>query len=163
VESFASVPNRLSDEAQERRRFAVKPARGVVDGIDLSLLDPSDPDDRRFLIEAEHPELRAALQGDDDEIVLSGQTMSPRLHITMHEIVAEQLWRDDPPEVWQTARRLLTEGYERHEVLHMLCSIVAREAWGILALHAAGDRDRYAAALTELPESYFALAEDAEE
>ncbi|MDA8186120.1 MAG: hypothetical protein M0035_17130 [Actinomycetota bacterium] len=28
---------------QERRRFAVPPARGEVDGIDLALLDPANP------------------------------------------------------------------------------------------------------------------------
>lgn len=85
--------------------------------------------------------------------------MSPRLHITMHEIVANQLWDDDPPVTWETAKRLLTDGYERHEVLHMLCSVVAREVWGTLALGTAADHERYAAALADLPDSYFALLE----
>ena len=34
---------------------------GVVDDIDLAMLDPADPDERHILIEAEHPELRKAL------------------------------------------------------------------------------------------------------
>jgi hypothetical protein len=70
-----------------------------VDGIDLALLDPADPDERRLLIEAEHPTLRQALDDDLDEVVLDGQLMNPRLHIALHEIVAERLWADDPPEV----------------------------------------------------------------
>jgi hypothetical protein len=42
----------MDDEA--RRAFAVPPASGEFDGIDLALLDPSDPDERRMLIIAEH-------------------------------------------------------------------------------------------------------------
>jgi uncharacterized protein DUF1841 len=103
--------------------------------------------------------LRDALERGGDEIVLQGQKMSPRLHITLHEIVANQLWDDDPPETWETAKRLLADGYERHEVLHMLCSVVAREVWGTLALGRAADNERYVVKLAELPDSYFALAD----
>jgi hypothetical protein len=92
--------------------------------------------------------------------VLHGQPMSPQLHITMHEIVAAQLWDDDPPEVWRTALRLRGLGNERHEILHMLCSVVAREVWAVLQLEQAVDLARYSAALDELPESYFALADE---
>ena len=153
---MAERPPQSSDD--ERRAFAVPPATGELDGIDLAFLDPDDPDDRRLLIEAEHPELRQALERDE-EMVVGGEPMNPRLHITMHEIVTNQLWDDDPPEVWQTARRLLAAGYERHEVLHMLASVVSTEMWGTLALGARADRERYVAALDELPDSYFALAE----
>jgi Domain of unknown function (DUF1841) len=153
------VAQRLPESSDdERRAFVVPPATGELDGIDLALLDPDDRDDRRLLIEAEHPELREALE-QDEEIVVGGEPMNPRLHITMHEIVANQLWDGDPPEVWQTARRLLAAGYERHEVLHMLASVVATEMWGTVALGAQADRTRYTTALDELPDSYFALAE----
>lgn len=148
-----------SDE-EARRRFVAPPAEGVLDGIDLSLLDPGDPDDRRLLIEAEHPELRRALRRGDDEAVVGGRPMNPRLHLTFHEIVATQLWDDDPAETWSTAQRLLAEGHERHEVLHMLGSVVAREVWGTLERREPFDRERYASALDELPDSYFALADD---
>jgi hypothetical protein len=78
----------------------------------------------------------------------------------MHEIVANQLWDDDPPEVWETAKRLTALGYERHEVLHMLCSVVAREVWAVLDARLPSDTARYVAALDDLPESYLALAEE---
>jgi hypothetical protein len=153
------VPERSPPSSdEERRAFAVSPAEGEIDGIDLALLDPGDPDERRLLIEAEHPELREALERDE-EIVLGGEPMNPRLHITMHEIVANQLWDDDPPETWQTAQRLLAEGYERHEVLHMLASVMSTEIWATLARGAQPDRNRLVAKLDELPASYFALAE----
>ena len=86
----------------DRRSWAVRRIRGTVDGIDLALLDPADPDERRLLIEADHPMLRQALRDDVDEIVLDGQVISPRLHIALHEIVAERLWADEPAETWAT-------------------------------------------------------------
>ena len=43
--------------------------------------------------------------------------VNPRLHITLHEIVANQLWGDEPPEMWHTAKHLVVVGYERHEIL----------------------------------------------
>jgi hypothetical protein len=145
----------------ERRAFACPPAHGTVDDIDLAFLDPSDPDARRILIEAEHHELRAALQSGQDEIVLHGQTMSPRLHIAMHEIVANQLWDDDPPETWATAQRLLAAGYDRHEVLHMLASVVSDEVHEVMTEKRPADPARMRAALDALPESWEAMREDA--
>jgi hypothetical protein len=59
-------------------------------------------------------------------------TVNPVLHIAMHEIVANQLWANDPPEMWETAARLLAAGYERHEVLHMLASVVSDELFEAL-------------------------------
>jgi hypothetical protein len=80
----------------------------------------------------------------------------------MHEIVANQLWDNDPPETWQTAQRLTALGYERDDVVHMLCSVVARELWHVLEADAPNDPARFAAKLDELPESWFALAEEPE-
>ena len=36
------------------------------------------------------------------------------------ETVAAQLWDDDPPETWQAAKKLLSEGIPPHETLHEL-------------------------------------------
>jgi len=101
----------------------------VLDEIDLVLLDRDDEDQRRILIEAEHPELKQALDEGTDEVHHRTETMSPALHIAMHEIVTNQLWADDPPEMWQTAERLTAAGYERHDVLHMLGSVVSGQVW----------------------------------
>ena len=149
-----------SDASQEaRRQFACPPARGRYRGIELEYLDPGDPEDRHFLIAAEHPELRRALERGDEDVVVHGNRINPRLHLVLHEIVANRLWDGDPPETWETAQRLLALGHDRHEVLHMLGSVVAREVWGTLQTGAPIDHERYVAALGELPESYFALAE----
>lgn len=138
----------------ERREFAVPPATGEFDGIDLSLLNRDDPDERRILIQAEHPELADALDRDVETVTVDGQELNPRLHITMHEVVANQLWDDQPPEVWQTAQRLTALGYGRHEVLHMLASAMSGEVWQALRRGRPYDHDRYVATLDALPESW---------
>lgn len=122
--------------------------------MELSLLDRDDENDRRILIEAEHPELHVALRSGRREIHRSGTTMSPALHITMHEIVANQLWADDPPEMWETAQRLLKIGYDRHEVLHMLASVLSDEVFQMLRQHEPHERERVRTALAALPESW---------
>jgi hypothetical protein len=58
-----------------------------------------------------------------DEVSIGGKPVSPRLHLSMHKIVANHLWDDEPPQTRQTARPLLALGYERHDVPHMLGSV----------------------------------------
>ena len=135
----------------ERRRFAVPPAQGLVRGIDLTLLDADDADDRHLLILAQHPELWEAIEEDRDEVEVGGLRFNPQMHLALHEIVTNQLWEDEPPETWQTAQRLTALGYERHEVLHMLGSVVASEVWEALQAGLAHDQQRYRAALDALP------------
>lgn len=134
---------------------------GTVDGIDLALLDPADRDERRLLIEAEHPMLRQALRDDVHEVVLDGQVMNPNLHIALHEIVAERLWADDPPETWPTAQRLAALGYDRHEVLHMIMSVLSDEIYQAMQGPGATpqNQERTRAALAALPGSWEAQRE----
>ena len=136
---------------EEQQQFAVLAAEGEMDGIDLAVLDPADGDERRLLIEAEHPELRRALKEGRREIRIGHDITDPVLHIAMHEIVANQLWADDPPEVWATAQRLLVDGYERHEVLHMLASVVAGEVFEIVRHEQPHDIEQVRQALAALP------------
>jgi Domain of unknown function (DUF1841) len=101
----------------ERRMFAMPFVSTRVGDEEFPHLDPGDPDDRGMLIEGEHPEYHAALADPDSDTV---EGVSPRLHITMHEIIANQLWDDNPPEAWQAAQRLLACGADRHDVLHAI-------------------------------------------
>jgi hypothetical protein len=142
-----------SDDAT-RRTFAAPTRRGSFREVDLSLLDPEDPDDRRLLIEAEHPQLVDALERNEEVAVVDGEEVDPRLHLTIHEIIAEQLWEDDPPEAWETAQRLLHAGYERHEIFHMLGSALVPQFWRMLGEGKSTDRDEYLRALSALPGSW---------
>jgi tetratricopeptide (TPR) repeat protein len=144
----------------DRQGWLFPLAPGMFDGIRLDRLDPSDEDDRTILIRSEHPEFDDAFEQEDVATGSPGETMNPRLHVVLHEAVANQIWHDDPPEVWQTAQRLTAAGYERHEVLHMLASVLVEEIWSVQHDGAPYDRDRYLAALEELPASWKAERED---
>ena len=71
--------------------------------------------------------------------------MNIRLHVAMHEVVAKQLADDDPPEVYETARRLLDAGYDRHEVLHMLARPMASQIHATLTDKQPYDHARHSA------------------
>ena len=126
----------------------------MVGDIDLALLDRDDEDERRILIEAEHPELKQALDEGVHEVGHGTDPMSPALHVAMHAIVTNQLWADDPPEMWQTAQRLTAAGYGRHDVLHMLGSVVSGQIWEVMANNAAYDIERVRLELAALPEGW---------
>ncbi len=145
--------------SDERRYFAIGSATGEFLDVDLSLVDPAEEDGRVLLIEAEHPELHEALEADADEVVVEGQAMNPRLHLALHQVVANQLWDNDPPETWETAQRLTELGYDRHDVLHMLSFAVGNQVFGILQGEDS-DPDELLSALAGLPDSWEALREE---
>ena len=126
---YALVRRLLPDgdlEALPRRAFAFPVLEGWHSGVDLSALDPADPSDRRALLAADHA------------------TPSPGgvgRHIERHLALADRLWRGDPPELWETAQRLLDAGQERHLVLHALMTVLER---------AGSDRNALIEALREL-------------
>jgi hypothetical protein len=52
-----SAPPAVFDapDVSDRKAWALPAATGSYQGLDLSLLDRDDEDERRYLIEAEHP------------------------------------------------------------------------------------------------------------
>jgi hypothetical protein len=93
-------------EALPRRAFAFPVLRGMFGGIDLATLDPATQRDRRTLLAADHNDA-------------NGRPSGP-LHLDRHLVLADRLWRGDPPELWEAAQRLLDLGEDRHAVLHTL-------------------------------------------
>jgi hypothetical protein len=131
----------------ERRMFAAPAVGTRIGDEEFPFLDPSDPDDRGMLIEGEHPEYHDALAAPESDPV--GE-VSPRLHITVHEIVANQLWDDDPPEVWQAAKRLSATGMDRHDVLHAIGEVLVEHLHGALTGSGPSDPARYVEQIDEL-------------
>src|SRR6202035_5511559 len=86
-------------EALARRAFAFPLLRGTYHGVDLATLDPALPVDRRSLLAADH----------EDQF---GPPVSDQ-HLERHVALADRLWRDDPPELWDAAQRLLHPGGDR--------------------------------------------------
>ena len=117
-------------DALDRRVFAVPRCSASIDGEDYDRLNPADPDDRGLLIRGEHPEYDEILADPLFEGEFEGH--NPRLHLTMHEVIANQLWDDDPPEVWQAAQRLRDQGFDRHEILHGLANVLAERMFPVL-------------------------------
>jgi Domain of unknown function (DUF1841) len=134
----------------DRRSWAVPPGHGLYQGLDLELLDPGNEDERTFLIEAQHPEFADALRGDED-VIVDGDPVNPRLHVAMHEVVANQLLAGDPPETWQTVQRLAGLGYDWHNIMHMIASLVTEDVYRALNEHRQHDPASYAHRLNGLP------------
>jgi len=113
-------------EALPRRAFAFPVLEGWHSGTDLSSLDPADPRDRRALLAADHATPAPGGVGR---------------HIERHMVLADRLWRGDPPELWEAAQRLLDAGQDRHLVLHALMTVLE---------HTDGDEAALIAVLQEL-------------
>jgi Domain of unknown function (DUF1841) len=134
----------------DRGSWAVPSGHGIYRGLDLELLNPADEDERTFLIEAQHPELDGALR-NDEEMIVGGEPFSPRLHITLHQIVASQLLVGDPPETWQTVQRLAGLGYDWHNVVHMIAAVVSDDLYQMMNERRSFDLGSYARRLSRLP------------
>ena len=137
-------------DRERRLAFATPAVEQDLDDLDASLLDPADADDRAQLIRAAHPELDT----DQETVVIGGHEINPRLHLTLHEIVATQIAEGDPPEVWATAQRLRRLGYGRHEILHMLGAAMSTQIWEALHNQREYDAEEHRAALAVLPDSW---------
>jgi hypothetical protein len=136
--------------AADRRSWAMPSGHGTYRGLDLELLDPGDEDELTFLIEAQHAELGDALRSGE-EVTVGGELFSPGLHVALHDVVANQLLADDPPETWQTVQRLARLGYDWHNVMHMIASLVTEDVYLALREHRQPDPAAYARRLRELP------------
>src|SRR5688572_20358724 len=137
-------------EADRDRRlaFAIPPI--AESDEETEWLDPADADDRALLIAAAHSELDA----EAEAALVDDQEIDPRLHLTIHEIVATQIVDENPPEVWATAQRLRKLGYGRHEILHMLGAAMTPQLWEALHNQREYDAEAHRAALAALPESW---------
>ena len=107
-----------------------------------------------MLIRLAHPELDDAVHEGRGTVVVGGEEMNPRLHFTIHEIVASQIIDNDPPEAFATLQRLLAAGRDHHEVLHMLGYVVSAQVWGALHERREYDRAEHLHALNALPGSF---------
>lgn len=143
-----SLRREQARDVLERRTFAMPYVGTRIGNQDFPHLDPSDPDERQLLITGEHPEYQEVLDDTFSEALVEG--VNPRLHIAMHEVVANQLWDDDPPEAWQAAQRLVAAGTERHDVLHAIAGLVAEHIWHTMRSDQPADNDAYRRGLDDL-------------
>lgn len=134
----------------DRRSWAMPSGHGIYRGLDVEMLDRDDEDELALLIEAEHADLADALRGDDD-MTIDGEPFNPRLHIAMHQVVANQLLADDPPETWHAVQRLAGLGYDWHNVMHMISALVVEDVHRAMTEQRPFDAGDYARRLNGLP------------
>jgi hypothetical protein len=137
-------------EPGDRRLWAMPAVHGTYQGINLDHLDPDDEHDREVLIKALHPQFGKALR-DGGEIVVDGQAVNPRLHVIVHQVAANQLLADDPPETWLTVQRLAGLGYNWHTIMHMLGGLVAENISRVTVELKPFNRADYLRSLDALP------------
>ncbi|HEV2780802.1 MAG TPA: DUF1841 family protein [Actinophytocola sp.] len=142
------LPRAEVEDTLERRFFAMPYHGTTIGGEDFPKLDPADSDERGLLIKGEHPEYHEALADPSFEGEIDG--VNPRLHLALHELIANQLWDGDPPEAWQAARRLRDGGMHRHDVLHELMAVATEHLHPALVRAAPFDVDAYRRALNAL-------------
>lgn len=118
--------------------------------MDLELLDPDDDDELLFLLEALHQDYQDALDSGED-VTVNGKPVNPRLHVAMHHAVARQLLAGDPPETWQTVQRLAGLGYDWHNIMHMIASLVAEDIYQVVKEQRQADPAGYIHRLRQLP------------
>ncbi|MGH2445786.1 MAG: hypothetical protein ACRDGD_07085, partial [Candidatus Limnocylindria bacterium] len=135
----------------DRELFAIPAVEGTYDGIDLNMLDPLDHDDRSIMIRAEHEDPDPALHDDG---------LDPGPHLAIHEVIANQLLDNEPPEVWQTAKRLIAAGHEEHTILHMLGFAMSAQIFSALREQRPYDPAEYRRALDALPDSWTSFVPD---
>ena len=84
-------------------------------------------------------------------MIIGGETVNPRLHVAMHQVVANQVLAGDPPQTWQTVQRLAGLGYDWHNIMHMIASLVTEDVYSALKEHRQPDPAACAWRLSELP------------
>lgn len=129
-------------EALARRMFAVPTVYAEIGDEELEL-EPADPEQRRLLVIGEHPEYHEALA----EETFDGE---PRMRLALKTTIVDQLWADEPAEVWQAVRRLSETGQEREEIFDRLIDALSAQLTESGEHEMDYDVDDYRKALDEL-------------
>ncbi len=73
------------------------------------------------------------------------------LHLMLHDVIATQLWDDDPPQAWHTVRRLQVADLAPHEIHHMLMMALSEPMRRTFVEEEPFDGEVYLDRLTRLP------------
>ncbi len=73
-----------------------------------------------------------------------------RAHLLIHEMVEQQIEAGQPAEVLDALRRLTGGGMNRHQAVHAIGALVAKEAFAMMQTKRPLDESSYQQALNEL-------------
>jgi hypothetical protein len=142
LDGFEDLDEQSVADLLERRQFAIPSVYTEIADEEVEL-DPADPEQRRLLVIGEHSDFQASLAEDD----LDEESF---LQIAAHTTVVDQLWDDEPPELWQAAQRLLRRGLDRTQVLDELAGVLQQRLETGEGEGLEFDIDDYCRALDEL-------------
>jgi hypothetical protein len=111
-------PDELAD-ALDRRMFAIPSVYTELGDEELDL-EPTDPQQRRLLVIGEYPEYHEAIAAE----TFDGQS---REELELRVNIVDQLWDNEPAELWETAQRLLEAGLERDQILTRLAEVFNKQ------------------------------------
>jgi len=74
-----------------------------------------------------------------------------RLRQAILEVINTQIRENDPPETKQTLIRLQEQGFSEEETLRLIGYVVASEVFSVLKENRQYNREKYIAALNNLP------------
>jgi len=140
------------DFMSQMRDFSRRHMRLVweMSGVDESALN----DDDRVLVEVMrmHPEYYD-LWGQLDELSqeeIERDGTNPILHVTIHQIVENQIANGEPAEAAKTLQRLMKQGKTRHQALHEVGKVLTEEMFEVLKANRPYNERRYVARLRRL-------------
>ncbi|MBN1993950.1 MAG: DUF1841 family protein [Anaerolineae bacterium] len=99
-----------------------------------------------------HPEYYDLWERLDEvtEAELERDKTNPVLHVTIHQIIENQIATNHPPETAQTLERLLEKGLSRHEAIHEIGSVLARDIAEIMKSNRNFSEQKYIRRLRQL-------------
>ncbi|WP_156808964.1 hypothetical protein [Arthrobacter sp. TB 23] len=109
--------------AMDRRQLAMPYFGTWIGSDDYPQLNANKPEELRLLVLGELEELHTV--GMDEYPSSAAPDGSPVWSAALRELVVSQLWNDEPPQVWQAAQRLRTQGLGREEILDQLQAVLA--------------------------------------
>ena len=114
-------------------------------------------DDAYSIALEDHPDyMRALEKGDLPEEIIGedGEPMSPRLHLTVHSMVEQQIANDEPAGVAEVARQLEQSGVDHHEIRHLIGGPLVEELFRTMKYGKAFDEKRYMRNLRKVVDEY---------
>ena len=79
------------------------------------------------------------------------KTKNQKLRKAVLEVIHTQIRENDPPEMKQALERLRDQGFAEEEVIKRIGYIVVSEVFSVLKENRPYDREKYIAALNDLP------------
>ncbi len=130
--------SRLRELSRQRMRIIWD-----IAALDVSRLSA----DERGLVEAMrlHPEYYDLWARLDEvtEAELERDGTDPIMHVVIHQVIENQISANNPPETAQTLAGLIQKGLTRHEAVHKIGSVLARDIFEIMKYQRPFNNQRY--------------------